>query len=81
MRTILLAGGSGTRLWPILSFHFQPDFFRINIVDACETTIICSDTSHRLENQGKIPLEMIEVQIGEYLGEDDIIRLNDHYGR
>ncbi|WP_366929857.1 hypothetical protein [Methanocalculus sp.] len=42
---------------------------------------MCSDTSHRLENQGKIPLEMIEVQIGEYLGEDDIIRLNDHYGR
>lgn len=38
-------------------------------------------TQHRLENVGKIPLEIIEVQSGSYLGEDDIVRLDDVYGR
>jgi mannose-1-phosphate guanylyltransferase/mannose-6-phosphate isomerase len=36
---------------------------------------------HRLENPGEIPLELIEVQSGGYLGEDDIVRFEDHYGR
>jgi mannose-6-phosphate isomerase-like protein (cupin superfamily) len=36
---------------------------------------------HALENPGKIPLELIEVQSGSYLGEDDIVRLEDRYGR
>ena len=36
---------------------------------------------HRLANPGKIPLELIEVQVGSYLGEDDIVRLTDEYGR
>ena len=36
---------------------------------------------HRLENPGKIPLTLIEVQSGAYLGEDDIVRLDDTYGR
>lgn len=36
---------------------------------------------HRLENPGKIPLIIIETQTGSYLGEDDIIRLEDFYGR
>ncbi|WP_419636866.1 hypothetical protein, partial [Thiolapillus sp.] len=36
---------------------------------------------HRLENPGKIPLDIIEVQSGAYLGEDDIERLEDLYGR
>ena len=36
---------------------------------------------HRLDNPGKIPLELIEVQSGAYLGEDDIVRLEDHFGR
>ena len=36
---------------------------------------------HRLGNPGKIPLELIEVQVGSYLGEDDIVRLEDVYGR
>jgi mannose-1-phosphate guanylyltransferase/mannose-6-phosphate isomerase len=36
---------------------------------------------HRIENPGKIPLHIIEVQSGSYLGEDDIVRLEDHYGR
>ncbi|MBV9785715.1 MAG: mannose-1-phosphate guanylyltransferase/mannose-6-phosphate isomerase [Acidisphaera sp.] len=38
-------------------------------------------TVHRLENPGRIPLSLIEVQSGAYLGEDDIVRLEDHYGR
>jgi hypothetical protein len=36
---------------------------------------------HCLENPGKLPLELIEVQSGSYLGEDDIVRLEDRYGR
>ena len=36
---------------------------------------------HRLANSGSNPLEIIEVQMGDYLGEDDIVRLEDHYGR
>lgn len=36
---------------------------------------------HSLENPGKIPLELIEIQSGSYLGEDDIVRLQDRYGR
>ena len=38
-------------------------------------------TSHRLENPGKIDLELIEVQTGSYLGEDDIVRIEDDYRR
>jgi mannose-1-phosphate guanylyltransferase len=37
--------------------------------------------THSLENPGKIPLELIEVQVGSYLGEDDIVRFQDQYGR
>ena len=37
--------------------------------------------THSLENPGAIPLELIEVQSGSYLGEDDIVRLEDVYGR
>ena len=37
--------------------------------------------THSLENPGAIPLELIEVQSGSYLGEDDIVRLEDIYGR
>lgn len=46
-----------------------------------ESTFIPKSTPHRLENRGKIPLELIEVQIGEYLGEDDIVRMQDDYDR
>jgi mannose-6-phosphate isomerase-like protein (cupin superfamily) len=38
-------------------------------------------TVHRLENPGMIPLEIVEVQTGSFLGEDDVIRLDDVYGR
>ncbi len=46
-----------------------------------ESTYIPLGTKHRLENPGCVPLEMIEVQSGAYLGEDDIIRFEDAYGR
>lgn len=46
-----------------------------------ESTFIPMGTAHRLENPGRIPLHVIEVQSGSYLGEDDIIRLDDVYGR
>ena len=46
-----------------------------------QSTYIPLGVTHRLENPGKIDLELIEVQSGSYLGEDDIVRLNDCYGR
>lgn len=46
-----------------------------------ESTYIQMGQIHRLENQGKIDLVMIEVQVGEYTGEDDIVRIEDVYGR
>jgi mannose-1-phosphate guanylyltransferase / mannose-6-phosphate isomerase len=46
-----------------------------------ESAYIPIGSIHRLANPGKIPLELIEVQVGSYLGEDDIVRFNDQYGR
>jgi mannose-1-phosphate guanylyltransferase / mannose-6-phosphate isomerase len=46
-----------------------------------QSTFIPLGVQHRLENPGKIPLELIEVQSGSYLGEDDIVRFEDTYGR
>ena len=46
-----------------------------------ESTYIPIGTKHRLSNPGKVPLEIIEVQSGTYLGEDDIVRYDDSYGR
>jgi mannose-1-phosphate guanylyltransferase / mannose-6-phosphate isomerase len=46
-----------------------------------ESTFIPLGTVHRLENPGVIPLEIVEVQSGSYLGEDDIVRFGDSYGR
>ncbi len=46
-----------------------------------ESTFIPLGKTHRLENPGKVPLQLIEVQSGSYLGEDDIVRFEDNYGR
>jgi mannose-6-phosphate isomerase-like protein (cupin superfamily) len=46
-----------------------------------QSTYIPLGAKHRLENMGKVPLHMIEVQSGSYLGEDDIVRLEDDYKR
>ena len=54
---------------------------REQIININESTFIPIGTNHRLENPGVIPLTIIEVQSGEYLGEDDIVRFDDVYGR
>jgi mannose-6-phosphate isomerase-like protein (cupin superfamily) len=54
---------------------------RQQVVHENESIYIPIGTVHRLGNPGKIPLELIEVQTGSYLGEDDIVRLDDVYGR
>lgn len=51
------------------------------MVHVNESVYIPPTTKHRLENPGRIPLEIIEVQNGGYLGEDDIVRFDDIYGR
>ncbi|PKH88002.1 mannose-1-phosphate guanylyltransferase/mannose-6-phosphate isomerase [Colwellia sp. Bg11-28] len=51
------------------------------LVTENESTYIPIGIVHSLENPGKLPLEMIEVQSGSYLGEDDIVRFEDRYGR
>ena len=60
-----------------------------SVLNGDKTTLVTENQSiyiplgniHALENLGKIPLEMIEVQTGSYLGEDDIVRFEDRYGR
>lgn len=51
------------------------------LLEENQSTYIPIGERHRIENPGKIPLHIIEVQSGSYLGEDDIVRLEDHYGR
>lgn len=51
------------------------------LVSENQSTYIPLGVKHRLENPGIVPLEMIEVQSGSYLGEDDIVRFEDTYGR
>ena len=53
----------------------------IRTIHENESAYIPIGSIHRLTNPGKIPLELIEVQVGSYLGEDDIVRFNDQYGR
>jgi mannose-1-phosphate guanylyltransferase / mannose-6-phosphate isomerase len=53
----------------------------VSLVSANESTYIPIGAKHRLENPGVVKLELIEVQCGDYLGEDDIVRLSDAYGR
>jgi mannose-1-phosphate guanylyltransferase/mannose-6-phosphate isomerase len=51
------------------------------LLEENESTFIPIGVKHRIENPGKIPLHIIEVQSGSYLGEDDIVRFEDKYGR
>lgn len=51
------------------------------ILNTNESTYIRAGNQHRLQNPGVIDLVIIEVQSGEYLGEDDIVRFEDNYGR
>jgi len=54
---------------------------REQLVRENESVYIQATQWHRLENPGKVPLELIEVQLGSYLGEDDILRTDDVYNR
>lgn len=54
---------------------------RTSVVSTQESTFVPVGTSHRIENRGPYPLTIIEIQNGAYLGEDDIIRFQDDYGR
>jgi mannose-1-phosphate guanylyltransferase / mannose-6-phosphate isomerase len=54
---------------------------KVIMVHENESTYIPVGATHRLENPGRIPLHLIEVQSGSYLGEDDIVRFEDTYGR
>jgi len=53
----------------------------VKTVTCNQSTYIPVGSKHRLDNRGKIPLQLIEVQVGEYLEEDDIERFDDQYGR
>jgi len=53
----------------------------VKLIRPGESIYIKAGQKHRLENPGKIPLEIVEVQMGEYLEEDDIVRFDDEYGR
>ncbi|WP_186293400.1 mannose-1-phosphate guanylyltransferase/mannose-6-phosphate isomerase [Chitinimonas sp. BJB300] len=53
----------------------------VSLLSENQSTYIPLGTTHRLENPGKLMLELIEVQSGAYLGEDDIVRFEDTYGR
>jgi len=51
------------------------------IIHEGESVFVPKSALHRVKNPGKVPLQIIEVQVGEYLGEDDIVRVDDVYGR
>ncbi|HEX5258785.1 MAG TPA: mannose-1-phosphate guanylyltransferase/mannose-6-phosphate isomerase [Sphingomicrobium sp.] len=53
----------------------------VRLLQENESAYIPAGTPHRLANPGKVPLHLVEVQCGSYLGEDDIIRIEDDYGR
>jgi len=54
---------------------------KVQIVGENQSVYIAAGSTHRLENPGKVPLHLIEVQCGSYLGEDDIVRFEDKYAR
>ena len=53
----------------------------VKVVHENESIYVPIGAVHRLKNPGKIPLELIEAETGSYLGEDDIIRIEDDYQR
>lgn len=65
----------------LVVFEDEDGNLREKFIHENESIFIPKTTKHRLINPGKIPLELIEVQVGEYVGEDDIIRFEDKYKR
>ncbi len=54
---------------------------KIRLVHQGESTFVKAEVRHRVRNPGKIPIEIIEISIGEFISEDDIMRFEDDYGR
>ena len=68
--------------WIVVSGTAQVEINKeINVLTENQSTYIPLGSKHRLTNPGKIPLILIEVQSGSYVGEDDIVRFEDNYGR
>jgi len=83
---VILSGCSGTRLWPLSRKQYPKQYLPLASdqtfnLNKGESTYIPLGISDPLENQTNKPLEIIEVQSGTYLGEDDIIRFEDMYER
>lgn len=70
---------SGTATVEIRNSEIELDW--VNDLHPNESCYIKMNTKHRLANFGKIPLVIVEVQVGEYTGEDDIVRFEDDYSR
>jgi hypothetical protein len=84
MNAVILAGGLGTRLSEEASLKPKPMMEvgdKTFLLSENESTYIPIGVVHALGNPGKVPLEIIEIQSGSYLGEDDIVRFDDRYGR
>ena len=77
-KLLLLAAPAAERYYPHVGFSHFPQAWMLR---ENESTYIPVGTKHRLENPGIEPLSIIEVQSGSYLGEDDIVRFDDVYGR
>lgn len=82
---VILAGGKGEHLWLLSRKHYPKQLLPLltfrSLLHENESTYIPTAMKHRLENPGRIELELMEVQSGSYLGEDDVICYDDVYGR
>ena len=54
---------------------------KVQIIEENQSVYVPKKGIHRLENPTDTPIELIEVQVGDYMGEDDIVRVEDVYGR
>lgn len=70
-----------TEHWVVLSGTAEVTLEdKVFLLTENQSTFITVGINHMLVNPGKIPLELLEIQSGSYLGEDNIIRIKDHYG-
>ena len=74
-------GSTGGSRWSWIGHRAADDRAALSIGPFLKVVVVSIGAQHRLENPGKIDLELIEVQTGSYLGEDDIVRIEDDYHR
>ena len=79
-RLIVIGGGGAGISAATTAKRVNPDL-KVSLYTENQSTYIPLGEKHRLANPGTIELEIIEVQSGSYLGEDDIVRFDDKYGR